>query len=123
MKAWLQSADLSSVDLQLHVEEAIRTLHGHDWAGEEVRRAALERAGGEWCEPGLGLVREDGQILHLCPAGATATVYHHSRARVLGALWWRNRLVTRPSFPLADAADLVRAFFARNDALLAQRQV
>ena len=121
MKAWLQSTDLSSVDLDLHVDGAIRTLHGHDWAAEAGRRAALERAGDECCEAGLGLVRDDGHILHLCPVGATATVYHHSRVRMLGGLWRRNRLLTRPSFPLAGAADLIRAFYAGNDALLAQR--
>jgi hypothetical protein len=121
MKAWLQSADLSSVDLDLHVEGAIRALHGHDWAAEAARRAALERAGEEWCEAGLGLVRDDGHILHICPSGATATVYHHARVRVLGGLWRRNRRVTRPSFPLAGVADLIRAFYTGNDALLATR--
>lgn len=121
MNAWLQSADLSSVDLDLDVEGAVRALQGHDWAGEESRRTALERAGGEWCDPGLGLVREDGHLLHICPSGASATIHYRSRDRFLGVLWQRSRLVSRPAVPMADVPELIRAFFARNDKLLAQR--
>lgn len=121
MKAWLQSADLSAVDLDLDVDGAIDALHGHDWASESARRAALERAGDEWCDPGLGLVRDDGDLLHICPAGATATVHHRSRDRFLGVLWQRNRLISTPSVPMPAIPELIRAFFAGDDAQLARR--
>lgn len=121
MNAWLQSADFSSVDLDLDVEAAIRTLQTHDWAREESRRAALERAGDDWCDPGLGLTREDGQFLHICPSGRTATIHYRSSSRFLGVLWQRSRMVSEQSFPLPDVPELIRAFFARNDALLGKR--
>lgn len=125
MKAWLQSADLSAVDLEPapDAEGAVRALQGHDWAGEAARRAALERAGAEWCDPGLGLVRADGHLLHICPSGATATVHHRFSERVLGMLWRRTRLVSTPSVAMADLPQLVRAFYAHDDALLAKRLV
>lgn len=121
MKAWLQSADLSAVDLDLDAEGAVRTLQGHDWAGEQARRSALERASGEYCDPGLGLVRDDGHLLHICPDGATATVHHRRHGRFLGVLWRQTRLVTTPSVPMAQAPDLIRAFYAHDDAALARR--
>jgi hypothetical protein len=75
MKAWIQSADFSQRDLDVDAEGAIRTLSSHDWSAETAMAKRLEGEGREFCQPGLGLVREDGHLLHVCPEGASASVH------------------------------------------------
>lgn len=118
MKAWLQSSDLSSVDLWLDADGAIRTLQTHDWTQERQRQSAGEARGEETCAAGLGLVRDDGRILHLCPAGASTTVHFMRPVRIMGCLWKRTGTLTAEDIPLAQAAILVREFFAGRDEAL-----
>lgn len=86
MDAWLQSADVSSKDLVLGAEEAVRLLSTHDWAAEESARRRLESERKDFCPAGFGLVRADGNILHVCPDGISSTVYWMEPYKALGFL-------------------------------------
>ncbi|NLT69247.1 MAG: hypothetical protein GXX91_00970 [Verrucomicrobiaceae bacterium] len=71
----------------------------------------LEKSGSDCCPAGIGIVRGDGQILHICPNGNSALVHRHSSARVLGFLWQRPVVQTSDNVPLSDVPRLVRIFF------------
>ena len=118
MNAWLQSSDLSAHDLSLDAAEAVRTLQTHDWAQEIRRQADRERSGLESCPAGIGLMRDDGQILHICPSGDSALVHYHRNVRLLGFLWSRKLVLTQPAFPSGSVPDLIRWFFEGNDQAL-----
>ena len=87
MDLWIQSPDFSTREQSdVSLEQAERALAGEDWAGM-LRKAAVE--GSDECPPGLGLVAEDGSLLHICPdAPGTATVYYmyKEKKKVLGFL-------------------------------------
>lgn len=115
MKAWLQSSDFTSVDLVLDEDGAIRTLQTHDWARELQQQSAREAEGQEHCPAGLGLVRDDGRTLHLCPSGSTLTLHFMRPIRHMGFLWKRHETLTIENVPLAHGSVLVRDFFACRD--------
>lgn len=118
MQAWLQSADLSHRDFDVDVDGAIRALSSHDWVGETALSKRLESEGRDFCPAGLGLVRRDGQILHVCPEGDSAVVHWHRPTRLLGFLWKRQKVRTWEDVPLSSVPAAIRDFYNENDAAL-----
>lgn len=121
MQAWIQSADLSSRDMDVDAEGAMRAFSSHDWAGESARARQLEADGEEWCPAGLGLVRGDGHVLHLCPDGVTLVVHWQRPAsgffsRTPAPLTWEH-------VPYASVPSLIRHFYGNDDAALEQALV
>ena len=112
MEVWLQSSDLSSKRLSANVHSALDALESHDWPGESLAMAQLEKSGLPSCPAGIGIVRGDRQILHICPDGNTALVHHHLSPRVLGFLWRHHITHTATDVPLRDARRLIRMFFS-----------
>ena len=114
MEVWLQGSDFSSRDLAPDADTAIREMQSHDWADELQRRDARRRQGEEACDAGIGFVREDGQLLHVCPAGTTAVVHYHRPVRVLGFMR-RTEAVTHDAYPITGVPALVRRFYSGAD--------
>src|SRR5690606_34730305 len=112
MDCWLQSSDLSSRTIRADTASVLEALETHDWLTEDLTMQQLERDGLDSCPAGIGLVRGDGQILHVCPGPKTALVHHHLPARFLGFLWRRNVTRTAPNVPLQDVPRLIRIFFS-----------
>ena len=63
---WIQGSDYSvrEEDNVTSARQIVERLDAHDWAAEH---ALLESLGDDGCPAGLGIVREVGIILHLCP--------------------------------------------------------
>jgi hypothetical protein len=74
----------------------------------------LESAGEESCPAGLGLTRTDGQFLHICPDGATATVHWRRPVRVFGILS-RPRVDTWEEVSLSRLPRVIRDFYGDRD--------
>ena len=121
MKAWIQSSDFSSKEFDLDAAEATHAFTAHDWSRENAQCAQLESEGKEFCEPGLGLVRSDGQILHICPDDDSAMVHWHKPVRVLGFLWRSPRVESFRDYPLADVGALIEAFYREDDVEVEKR--
>lgn len=63
---WIQGSDYSNRaegDIKT-ARQMIELLETHDWAAEQLH---LDAAGEDACPAGLGIVKEAGVILHLCP--------------------------------------------------------
>ena len=68
MTVWLQRHDLTSEDLtDSSMDSAVSTLESFDWQDEIEKEIAAEKAGEDRCPPGMGLIHEEGQILHIIP--------------------------------------------------------
>ena len=120
MQGWLQSADSSHRDFEADAEVAIRTFSSHDWNAETELSKRLESEGKEFCPAGLGLVRGDGQIFHVCPEGGSAVVHWHRPLRVLGFLWKQQSVRTWVDIPLSSIPIAIRNFYDENDLGLQQ---
>ncbi len=118
MRVWIQSADFSTKEYELDEPETQELFLGHDWAHEIELLREKELGGKEWCDPGIGLVREDGQILHICPEAENTTVHYHRPEKILGLFRSRNRVLTRSSFPRSHVPKLISHFFRYEDHLL-----
>jgi hypothetical protein len=115
MRSWLQSSDLSSQEIGTDVESVLLALASHDWLAERQVFDQLEGAGSDCCPAGIGLVRDDGQILHICPDQGSALVHHHRTIRLLGFLWRRQVTRTETAVPVGELPGLIRTFFAGGD--------
>jgi hypothetical protein len=115
MKGWLQSSDFSSRDIGADLDAVLHALASHDWQAEHLAFEQLEAAGSDACPAGIGLVREDGRILHICPGQGAAMVHHHRPTRVLGFLWRRQETRTENAVPLGELPGLIRKFISGGD--------
>ena len=84
MNIWIQSHNFEAIEKDnVSIEEALKTFQNHDWTKE---LSDFENSKDEKCDPGLGLVSENG-ILHICPTkfNKNRVFYHYSEKRkVLG---------------------------------------
>ena len=112
METWLQSSDLSTQNLKADVHSVLDALESHDWLAENLAMEQLEKSGSDSCPAGIGIVRGDGQILHICPSRSTALVHHHVSTRFLGFLWRRPVTRTAQAVPLSDLPRLIRIFIS-----------
>jgi hypothetical protein len=118
MEVWIQSAKSEAEELNLSEEEAKRRFSFHDWAAERRAEAAREEAGQESCAPGMGFVRDDGRILHICPGESVCMVHFHKPTKILGLLRTSNRVHTAPEIPNDRARELIGHFYRRRDDVL-----
>ena|SRR5690606_30030521 len=112
MECWLQSSDLSWRALRADVGSVLDSFQAHDWLSEDASMREREESGLDACPAGIGMVRGDGQILHVCPGPTTALVHHHFPSRVLGFLWRRTVTKTVMDMPLHHVPRLIRIFFS-----------
>jgi len=120
---WIQRADFSATEHEpVDVAAAQALLESHDWDAELALRDALEAAGDDVCDPGIGFLRADGEVLHLCPTpGDRACVHYHYRVkqRVLGLLpITRHAVRSKLDVPRSALPHLVERWFAADHAAL-----
>ncbi len=124
MNMWIQLHDLSSQDRDsVSEDEAKQTLLTFDWQSELRKRDEVQ---GESCDPGLGLVAQDGAILHICPQDSTScyVYYHYSKPKkLLGFIPIQsNQTHYIESCSLTTAAELIGHHFLGNtEAILKTR--
>jgi len=121
---WIQSADFSSKELGVADQaEALRLLRDHPWSSELAALRGLEERGEECCPPGLGLVAEEGKILHFCPVRESEwEVHHHYREarKILGIIpSSRDKSETFSGVSMPQAEQLVVQFFSIGSVSLA----
>ncbi len=84
MNLWIQRHNFEAIEKDnVSLEEAITTFQTHDW-NKELNE--FDASQDEKCDPGLGLVPQDG-ILHICPNKQNKNkVFYHYRIkkRLLG---------------------------------------
>ena len=114
MKAWLQSSDLSSKEMKLDYESALKILKSHNWEAENRLMEQLERDGIENCPAGLGLLSGKGHILHICPGSNDLQIYYHYPSRALGFLWKTQKTKTLIETTVDQGIKYVEAFFDSN---------
>ncbi|MEM8770416.1 MAG: hypothetical protein AAGD92_02090 [Pseudomonadota bacterium] len=113
---WIQSADLSTEEFPAAgASEIERALLSHDWAGEaEKEKRLLADDSPDCCPAGLGVVHEDGRMLHVCPDGEGNCQVHYSfyeSAKVLGFIPRRKyNAGTIDNVPIRTAARLIPPF-------------
>lgn len=115
MKVWIQSADFDAREFDLNENAAKRLFVEHDWVSEVRKQNAREEAGNEACPPGIGFVRDDGRILHLCPDGRNSMVYFHRPKKILGLFWAPNRVLTGTEISNGRASELIGYFYRKED--------
>ena len=118
MRVWLQSADFAHRDVDADLDGVLAAFASHDWDSEAQLAERLASEGQDFCPAGLGLVRSDGQILHICPGRDSVVVHWHRPVRVLGFLWKRRSVHTWSGFSLFAIPGAIRSFFGANDAEL-----
>ncbi len=72
---WIQLHDFSNDEKAVvDIEQAKHALTTFDWDSElsKCRQPDIES-----CDPGLGLVKDDGSILHICPQDADSCYIHY----------------------------------------------
>ena len=75
MNMWIQLHDLSSKEMNgVNEDQAKDALSKFDWLSELVKR---DKSEDEVCDPGLGLIANDGSILHICPQGSEECYIHY----------------------------------------------
>ena len=75
MKIWIQRHDYSSDEKDcFDVDQAKHALASFDWKSELTKR---DQPDIESCDPGLGLVKDDGSILHICPQNDESCYVHY----------------------------------------------
>lgn len=89
-----------------------------DWELELRLCEQSDRDGSDYCDPGVGLVREDANILHLCPKNSSvAAVFYHYRKpeRLFGIFpYLSSETVHAHDFPLKNCRELFSAHFDQN---------
>jgi hypothetical protein len=85
MKIWIQLHDYSSKEVKgVAAAQAQEALASFDWKSELKLR---DKYKGTACDPGLGLVSENGSILHICPIDEERCYIHYHydvRKKLLG---------------------------------------
>ena len=114
MHYWIQRADFTSSERDVSgAEELLAIFRSHPWPAERDFQARRVLAGEESCPPGLGIVPDDGRLLHLCPLsnGLVACHYHFVEHNKVAGLFRtsRSRELTN-EVPAPAAEELVRRF-------------
>jgi len=116
MRAWLQKHDFSSEEFEISdASNAKKILGEFDWQGELSRQV---QATSETCDPGLGLVTDEGDILHICPGtdGRCMVHFHFSDTREAFGLFSRkvDLLKTFRDVSLGRVHQMIDAFFVHD---------
>lgn len=122
MKMWIQLHDFSSEEIGNATEEQARqALSTFDWQREIQRE---KESSPESCPPGLGLVSDSNEILHICPGESDSCSIHYHypvSKKVLGFIPvtdQESHFVE--SCSLAKAMDAIGCHFAgRREGILA----
>lgn len=124
MQIWIQRADISvAVEQPINSpEEAMEKFLAFDWETQWSSFDALIKRDADCCPPGLGLVREDRNILHICPKseGLMTVFWHKPQPRRLFGFRKRHSPSNPAQLNSVKTRHIVEMFFSRNDLALAQ---
>lgn len=120
---WIQRADFCTTEHEpIDCQEAIRLLARYDWAEELAFQEALASKGIETCDPGIGFVAKEGNILHICPVSSNHAYFHYHfiAQRKLLKIFSTHRFVVRVSreIPWTDIPEVIARYFADDHAWL-----
>lgn len=117
MKVWTQRHDLSVAgdSTVSSVDEAAAILQNFDWESEiKSEEEALAR-NSECCPPGMGLISQNKDILHIIPRRNGATLIHFCywrRKSLLGIFHWDSEtLLSVADFPAGRLTSLMERHF------------
>ncbi len=118
MTVWIQRHDLSSENLEdTSVESVISVLKDFDWVGERQKEKAARDSGKDHCPAGIGIIHDDGQILHVVPAddGTSMCHYHYpvKQRKILG-IFRKKPLQQTMTFTDVAEKDLLSTIRAHN---------
>lgn len=120
MLLWIQLHDFTSEEMPtVDAKAAKRAFREFDWASELRRhKEALEKEE-DCCDPGLGLVSDNGSILHLCPINEKflCFYYHYMTIKKEFVFVSTESEETHfvESFPIAEIEDVIGFHFASDD--------
>ncbi len=121
MTVWLQRHDLSSEDLEdTSMESVISILKDFDWKAESQKAEDARKSGHDFCMAGIGMIHEDGQILHVLPANDETSMCHYhypvKQRRILGIIGKKSRQQTISFKGVAekDLLSTIRAHYQGN---------
>ena len=123
MEYWIQNSDFSSPEGLSENEpvqsakQIIEIILAYDWARENAFEEERMAGDGDSCPAGIGIMADDGHILHMCPKATqgTATIYFHHKvpAKFLGFISIsKTQITTYEKIPLAKLESAVRNFLA-----------
>lgn len=126
MNVWFQSADFTTVEDTVSSDGLKARFMAHPWSAELERQRRLEAGGVENCDPGFGILPDDGRILHLCPRSDSTVYchYHYRPARKLLGLFTlsgRHELLSWSEPGLQSAAGLIDLFVTGQHERLLER--
>ena len=117
MMLWIQLHDLNSEQLpSVNQEDAISAFRQFDWNTEleRLRKAELDD-GAEICQPGMGLVAEDGRQLQIYPNDATSVHFYLRWPALRKAFVWVGNHVEEVHFveeyPIEAVPALISYYF------------
>jgi hypothetical protein len=113
MDMWIQLHDFSNTEEKnVNAEQAKQALSTFNWQSELAKR---DQANVEACDPGLGLVKDDGSILHICPQNNESCyiLYDYSTTqKIFGFIPIKTRKThSIESCPLSKAIELIQYHF------------
>jgi len=119
MLVWLQHANYASDEYRdTTLETALEKFSTFDWQRELVKYEQAKENREDCCDPGIGLIRGDTHILHICPhSPEIASVFYHYKepARILGIMpYLSSEDLHARNFPLKNIKELFAAHFAND---------
>ena len=117
MKTWLQRHDFSSDDLtDPSIEFSLLTFKTFDWQSEITLAEKALDAGVDCCSAGLGLVHEDGRILHIVQQASGDANVHYSyteQKKILGMIQVsRHTNKTVEAYSLMHTEEIFKAHYS-----------
>jgi len=131
---WIQNSDYSNptglgesepVQSAKQITDIIRD---YDWAKENAYEEKCMANNDDCCPAGIGLVADDGYILHICPQAKLGTAmvhFHHDvPAKVLGFIKsTKSQVTTYEKIPLTKLESAIKNFLATDyDAIIGSFQ-
>ena len=119
---WIQKADLSTAvedEVVTSASLVLSAFDNFDWQAELNNFEQLGAKGVENCPPGLGVVRPNGVILHLCPNSDESVMafWHHKvPSKLLGFInSTRIETTTVENLELKIAREAINRFIKGDD--------
>ena len=118
MNYWIQKAYFNSIEGQVDsAKEAIQLFKKIDWGKELKYQEQLEKNQVENCDPGFGLVKSEGMVLHLCLAGNKSYFHYHFREKkkILGIFSsTSDKLISIMEIPQEELLTAIQKYFDNN---------
>jgi len=120
---WIQNSDYSnptglgeSEPVQ-SVKQIADILRDYDWANENAYEEKCMANNNDCCPAGIGIVADDGYILHICPqtklGTATINFHHRGPTKILGFIKSsKTQVTTYEKIPLTKLESAIKNFLA-----------